>query len=199
MHAAVICFRVETSERAVAATAAAVVVTVASSSSSSSPPLPLPRARAFPCAGVRAEALRSTGCSDSDGCSTRRDASQCAVAFFPTINGVASNPGTAGAFDFFTRLTSRCLPECGESRPNVGFRRVASRQERSTGSLEVAKKPEVRHTRTRGESVRRHVPDFSFSRIDLDPFRTIPIFSSDARERVIATRNTWRVAFLFVN
>ncbi|XP_039302264.1 uncharacterized protein LOC120357030 isoform X3 [Solenopsis invicta] len=136
MHAAVICFRVETSERAVAATAAAVVVTVASSSSSSSPPLPLPRARAFPCAGVRAEALRSTGCSDSDGCSTRRDASQCAVAFFPTINGVASNPGTAGAFDFFTRLTSRCLPECGESRPNVGFRRVASRQERSTGSLE---------------------------------------------------------------
>ncbi|XP_039302262.1 uncharacterized protein LOC120357030 isoform X2 [Solenopsis invicta] len=191
MHAAVICFRVETSERAVAATAAAVVVTVASSSSSSSPPLPLPRARAFPCAGVRAEALRSTGCSDSDGCSTRRDASQCAVAFFPTINGVASNPGTAGAFDFFTRLTSRCLPECGESRPNVGFRRVASRQERSTGSLE--------YFFCKGESVRRHVPDFSFSRIDLDPFRTIPIFSSDARERVIATRNTWRVAFLFVN
>lgn len=66
MHAAVIFSRVGTSERAAAAAAAA---------------------RAFPCAGVRAEALRSTGLCD--GCSTRRDANQCAVALFRATDGIA--------------------------------------------------------------------------------------------------------------
>lgn len=67
---------------------------------------PLPRARAFPCAGVRAEALRSTGCSD--GRSTRRDASQCAVAFFRTLNRASRRaPGTARIRFLYSRSATR--------------------------------------------------------------------------------------------
>jgi len=86
--------------------------------------------RAFPCAGVRAEALRSTGCSD--GRSTRRDANQCVVAFFRTINGVAyPSLSVPHAFDCFIsraalrvfhRLAIVCHPESGESREDRRIR-----------------------------------------------------------------------------
>lgn len=91
---------------------------------------PLPRTRAFPCAGVRAEALRSTGCSDSR--STRRDASQCAVAFFRTLNRASRRaPGTARIRFLYsrpvTRPTSRRLLERREPDPQI---RAANRSDR---------------------------------------------------------------------
>jgi len=80
-------------------------------------------ARAFPCAGVRAEALRSTGCSD--GRSTRRDANQCAVAFFRTIDGVAPSHGAARIRFLYSRTATRldraAFPS-DESRDRIAIR-----------------------------------------------------------------------------